>query len=175
LREAVPPGGYFAAVTSARRFPAALAATCAELRTAGVGPAELEQAAAAAGRPASAAKLVELARVVRHADRALATAGFSHPPDPLWAAAARVAAGGGGGGGRGCGRRPGDLRLHRVERGGARAAGGPRRPRAGGVPGAGRRRTGADAARRAARLARGRGLRGRAAPGGAAGRTARHR
>src|SRR5262249_55961149 len=97
LREAVPPGGYFAAVTSARRFPAALAATCAELRTAGVGPAALEQAAAAAGRRSSAAKLVELARIVRHADQALAAAGFSHPTDALWAAAARVRAGGVGG------------------------------------------------------------------------------
>jgi hypothetical protein len=42
LREAVPADGYFAAVRDARRFPATLAATCAELRTAGVGPAELE-------------------------------------------------------------------------------------------------------------------------------------
>ncbi len=92
LREAVPPDGYFAAVRDARRFPAALAATCAELRTAGVGPAELEQAAGVAGRPSSAAKLRELARIVRHTDGTLAAAGFAHPTDTLWAAAARVRA-----------------------------------------------------------------------------------
>jgi hypothetical protein len=88
LREAVPDTGYFAAVREARRFPAALAATLAELRTAGVGADDLERAAAAA--PAGAAKLRELAGLVRHTGAVLAVAGFGHPTDALWAAAARV-------------------------------------------------------------------------------------
>ncbi|HEV8309354.1 MAG TPA: PD-(D/E)XK nuclease family protein [Methylomirabilota bacterium] len=92
LREAVPDDGYFGAVRDARRFPAALAATCAELRTAGVGPGDLEHAAAVAASPASAAKLRELARIVRHADAALAGAGFAHPTDAIWIAARRAAA-----------------------------------------------------------------------------------
>jgi ATP-dependent helicase/nuclease subunit B len=92
LREAVPPDGYFAPVRDSRRFPAALAATCAELRTAGVGPAELEQAARVAGRPSSADKLRELARLVGHANGRVAAAGFVYPTDALWAAAERVRA-----------------------------------------------------------------------------------
>ncbi|HLE43195.1 MAG TPA: hypothetical protein VJB36_04205, partial [Methylomirabilota bacterium] len=94
LREAVPPDGYFAAVREARRFPAALASTLAELRTAGVGPRDLEQAAEGARHPGSAAKLRELARLVERAGAALAAAGFAHPTDALWAAAARLREGG---------------------------------------------------------------------------------
>ncbi len=90
LREAVPDDGYFAAVREARRFPPALAATLAELRTAGVRPEDLE-AAAAVAEPASGRKLRELAGIVRRADATVAAAGFAHPTDLLWAAAARAA------------------------------------------------------------------------------------
>jgi hypothetical protein len=93
LRETGPDDGYFAAVREARRLPAALAATLAELRTAGVRHADLEAAAAAAegeGRAASGAKLRELARIARRADGALAAASFVHPTDVLWQAAARA-------------------------------------------------------------------------------------
>jgi hypothetical protein len=84
LREAVPADGYFAAVRDARRFPAALAATLAELRTAGIGPDALERAG---GR-----KLPELAGLLRRSDAILADAGFSHPTGLLWAAAGAVGA-----------------------------------------------------------------------------------
>ena len=89
LREAVPANGYFAAVREARRFPGALASTLAELRTACVAAGDLDRAAAAAA-PASAAKLRELAGILRHTDAVLAAAGFTHPTDVLWAAAARI-------------------------------------------------------------------------------------
>jgi len=86
LREAVPADGYFAGVRDARRFPAALAGTLAELRTAGIGPDALERAG---GR-----KLPELAALLRRSDAILAAAGFSHPTGLLWAAAEAVRAAG---------------------------------------------------------------------------------
>jgi ATP-dependent helicase/nuclease subunit B len=89
LRDVVADDGYFAAVREARRFPAAVAATLAELRTAGVGPDALEAAATSGGAESrtSAAKLVELARVARQVAASLAAAGFVHPTDVLWEAA----------------------------------------------------------------------------------------
>jgi ATP-dependent helicase/DNAse subunit B len=91
LRDAVPDDGYFAGVRDARRLPGALAATLAELRTAGVRPDALDATARALdadGSPAGAAKLREVARIARHAEATLAAAGFAHPTDLLWAAAA---------------------------------------------------------------------------------------
>ena len=90
IREAVPDDGYFRRVREARRFPAALAQTLTELRTAGVRPEDLERAAVDAG-PASTRKLRELASIVARVDAALGAAGLHHPTDALWAAAARAA------------------------------------------------------------------------------------
>lgn len=87
VEEAVPADGYFGAVRDAPRFPGALAATFTELRTAGVGPRELERAAQVA-QAASAAKLRELGRILEHVESTLARSGFHHPTDALWAGAA---------------------------------------------------------------------------------------
>jgi ATP-dependent helicase/nuclease subunit B len=90
IGDAVPDDGYFGAVREASRFPGALAATFAELRTAGVGAIDLARAARETSG-ASAAKLRELARILEHADVALGRSGFAHPTDALWTAAAHVA------------------------------------------------------------------------------------
>ncbi len=90
LRAVVRDDGYFAAVREARRFPALLAATLAELRTAGVAPDDLEAAAAKAVTVAGAAKLREVAQIARHAAELLGAGGFTHPTDALWAAAERA-------------------------------------------------------------------------------------
>lgn len=94
LAAAVPPDGYFAGVREAPRFPAALAATWAELKTAGVAPADLAAAGAALGG-ATAARLAELAGILAHADRTLAAVGLAHPTDLLWAAARALPSRGG--------------------------------------------------------------------------------
>jgi RecB family exonuclease len=92
VEEAVAADGYFGAVRDAPRFPAALATTFAELRTAGVGPRDLARAAQAA-TGASAVKLAELGQVLEHVESTLDRSGFRHPTDALWAAAARLTAG----------------------------------------------------------------------------------